>query len=59
MAVPQASLWLMVIGGLLYTIGTYFNHNHQMRYAMAIWHGFVLSGSSLFFAAIAIALAAS
>ncbi|MGR3492117.1 MAG: PAQR family membrane homeostasis protein TrhA [Shimia sp.] len=55
---PTAALGLMIAGGLLYTIGSWFNHRHQMRFNMAIWHGFVVSGSSCFAVAIFLALRA-
>ena len=40
----QASIWILV-GGLSYSIGTYFYSNRNMRYHHAIWHLFVLGGS--------------
>ncbi|MND05074.1 hemolysin-III related [compost metagenome] len=41
---PLTLVWL-VTGGLIYTIGTLFYHNDKIRYAHAIWHGFVLAGT--------------
>jgi hemolysin III len=45
-------LWLAA-GGLAYTAGTVFYHNHRIPYAHAIWHLFVLAGSACHFVAVA------
>jgi hemolysin III len=50
LSVP-ALLWLLA-GGLAYTIGTLFFHNHRVPYAHGIWHGFVLLGSACHFVAV-------
>lgn len=55
MTVPALSLGLIIGGGLLYSVGAVFIHWETLRYYVAIWHGFVLSASACFFAAIAIA----
>jgi len=46
-------LGYIVAGGLLYTVGVVF-YSAQMKFATAIWHGFVIAASTCFFAAIAI-----
>lgn len=46
-----ALLWLLA-GGVAYTAGTFFYHNHRIPYAHGIWHCFVLLGSGCHFAAI-------
>ncbi|MEM6480161.1 MAG: hypothetical protein AAF647_14140, partial [Pseudomonadota bacterium] len=56
MAVPALTLWLMLAGGLVYTIGAFVNHWETLRFNVAIWHVFVLAGSTLFFIAILTAL---
>ncbi|MEM9435730.1 MAG: hemolysin III family protein [Pseudomonadota bacterium] len=56
-AVPVAALWLMLAGGVVYTLGALINHWESLRFNVAIWHGFVISGSGLFFAAIVLSLA--
>ena len=56
--IPAAALWLMVAGGVIYTAGSGINHLENMRYNVAIWHVFVLTGSALFCAAISISFAA-
>jgi hemolysin III len=43
---------LLVTGGLAYTGGIAFYAWHRLRYHHAIWHGFVLAGSTLHFFAI-------
>jgi hemolysin III len=54
---PAGLAWL-VVGGALYTLGTLFYHRESIPYAHAIWHGFVLAGSSCHFAAVAVELLA-
>ena len=56
--VPMSAMILMGVGGLLYTAGVPFYASENMKYAIAIWHGFVVAASACFFAAIAIASAA-
>lgn len=46
-------VWLLVIGGLLYTIGVYFHQSKSIKYNNAIWHGLVLSATFCHFIAIA------
>ncbi|MEM8592421.1 MAG: hemolysin III family protein [Pseudomonadota bacterium] len=55
---PAAALALIVAGGVLYSVGAIFNHWEELRYNVAIWHGFVLTASTLFFVAITLSLAA-
>lgn len=45
-----ALVWL-VVGGIAYTGGTLFYHSRR-RYSHAIWHMFVLAGSTCHFAAV-------
>ena len=44
--------WCAVIGGLLYSSGIVFFHWESLKYANAIWHGFVVTASGFFFAAV-------
>lgn len=53
-ALSGAGLAWLVAGGLLYTVGTLFYHRESIPYSHAIWHGFVLAGSSCHFVAVAI-----
>ena len=51
--VPVACLAWIVVGGLLYTLGTvFFLHDKREYQFHAIWHVFVLAGSSCHFYAI-------
>ncbi|OYY93814.1 MAG: hemolysin D [Hydrogenophilales bacterium 28-61-23] len=44
--VPQLGITFLVAGGLAYTIGVvFFVLDSRLRYAHAIWHGFVVAGS--------------
>lgn len=44
--VPLPGVWLLVTGGLLYTGGTAFYLWKSLPYHHAIWHVFVLAGST-------------
>lgn len=47
-----AGVWLLVAGGLCYTVGTVFYVLKRVKYMHAVWHLFVLAGSVLHFLAI-------
>lgn len=51
-AVAPGGLILLLLGGLAYTSGVGFYVRRTMRYHHAIWHVFVLAGSSLHYFAI-------
>ena len=51
-ALPSAGLWLLVAGGLCYTVGTVFYVLKKVRYMHAIWHVMVLAGSICHFLAV-------
>lgn len=53
-ALSGAGLAWLVAGGVFYTLGTLFYHRESIPYSHAIWHGFVLAGSSCHFVAVAI-----
>ena len=40
------SIFFMVLGGILYTIGTFFYSLDKLKYNHVIWHLFVLGGSA-------------
>jgi hemolysin III len=42
---PGATLAWLVAGGVAYTAGTYFYHS-RIPYAHAVWHLFVLAGTT-------------
>ncbi len=48
-ALPGAGLWLIVAGGLCFSIGVMFYVAKSKRYTHAIWHLFVLGGCSCHF----------
>ncbi|MDD2464013.1 MAG: hemolysin III family protein [Desulfobulbus sp.] len=50
--VPPAGLWLLLAGGLCYTGGLFFYLWKRLPYHHAIWHLFVLAGSTLHYFAI-------
>ena len=43
---PPAGVWLLVAGGLSYTVGVIFFAWKKLPYHHAIWHLFVLAGST-------------
>jgi hemolysin III len=51
-ALPSSSLWLLAIGGILYSVGTAFHVLQRLRFHNAIWHGFVLLGASCHYSAV-------
>lgn len=50
--VPAGALWLLLAGGLCYTVGVIFYLWHRLRYHHAVWHGFVLGGSTCHYLAV-------
>ena len=51
--VEPAGVWLLVAGGLAYSAGCIFYLlDNRLRYAHAVWHGFVVAGSGFHFAAV-------
>src|SRR6266480_3423045 len=55
-ALPSASLWLLAIGGILYSVGALFHVWRGLRFQNAIWHGFVLIAASCHYSAVLLAL---
>ena len=51
-ALPSVTLWLLAIGGILYSVGAVFHVWQSLRFHNAIWHGFVLLAASCHYAAI-------
>ena len=49
---PPLGLWLLVAGGLAYTLGTGLYVMKRIPYTHAGWHLFVLAGSALHFFAV-------
>lgn len=48
---PPSVLWLLVIGGVIYTLGTFIFH-FRWPFVRAIWHGHVLAGTAVHYAAV-------
>jgi hemolysin III len=55
-AVSGAALTLLMIGGVLYTVGVVFHLWERLPFQNAIWHGFVLSAASCHYAAVMVAV---
>jgi hemolysin III len=51
---PAPATALVLAGGLLYSAGVIFFRWETLKFANAIWHGFVLAASACFFAAISL-----
>jgi hemolysin III len=51
-AVPERAAFLLMLGGVLYTIGVVFHLWERLPFQNAIWHGFVLVAASVHFAAV-------
>jgi hemolysin III len=49
---PNSSLWLLAIGGILYSLGTVFHVWQSLRFHNAIWHSFVLLAASCHYLAV-------
>jgi hemolysin III len=58
-SLAPVTIWLVVIGGLLYTSGVVFYKWNSLKYQNVIWHVFVVSAAGFHFAAIASAMAIS
>lgn len=44
LAVPAGGLWLLVAGGVLFSLGVMFYVKKHKQYSHAIWHMFVVAG---------------
>ncbi|HVU23458.1 MAG TPA: hemolysin III family protein [Opitutus sp.] len=51
-AVPHGGLWLLLAGGLSYSVGVIFYLWRRLRYHHAVWHTFVLGGSTCHYLAV-------
>jgi len=48
-ALPSVSFWLLVSGGLFYSLGTIFYASKKIPYGHCIWHLFVMAGAASHF----------
>jgi hemolysin III len=55
-SVSSTAVLLLLVGGVLYTVGVVFHLWERLRYSNAIWHGFVLAASACHFGAVVDAL---
>ena len=44
---PPVALWLLVAGGVAYSVGVIFHLWERLTFHNAVWHGFVVAGASL------------
>lgn len=51
-ALSTTTLVLIVIGGVIYSVGIIFHVWERLRYQNAIWHGFVVAGSAVHYSAV-------
>ncbi len=51
-ALRPITLWLIAIGGALYSIGVLFHVWERLRFHSAVWHSFVLSAACCHYAAV-------
>jgi len=51
-SLPSHALWLLLAGGIVYTLGVPFHLMEWMRFHNVIWHIFVLGGAACQFMAI-------
>lgn len=49
---PATALWLMLAGGVLYSVGVIFHIWESLPFQNAIWHAFVLAASGCFYGAV-------
>ncbi|WP_306118663.1 MULTISPECIES: hemolysin III family protein [unclassified Roseitalea] len=50
--VPFIDAWLVIAGGVAYSVGVIFHQWDGLKYQNAVWHGFVFIASACHFAAI-------
>ena len=51
-SLPPVALWLLVAGGVLYSLGIVFHLWDRLKFQNVVWHGFVVVGAMLHLAAI-------
>lgn len=50
--IPSASMLLIVIGGVIYSLGVIFHVWEKLRFQNAIWHGFVVTAAAVHYSAV-------
>lgn len=54
---PAAALWLLALGGLIYTLGSVFYSLKRLPFQRAIWHGHVIAAAAIHYAAVVLVAA--
>jgi hemolysin III len=54
---PSLSIWLLAIGGALYSMGVIFYAWRSLRFQNAIWHAFVLVAACCHYLALLVSVA--
>lgn len=49
---PSVTLWLIVIGGVIYSLGVIFHVWERLRFQNAIWHAFVIAAAAVHYSAV-------
>jgi hemolysin III len=49
---PASTIWFVVSGGVVYSLGVIFHVWRKLRFQNALWHGFVVAGAALHLAAV-------
>ena len=49
---PAVTVWLIVIGGFIYSLGVIFHVWERLRFQNAIWHGFVVAAAAVHYGAV-------
>lgn len=49
---PAITVWLIVAGGIIYSLGVVFHVWERLRFQNAIWHGFVVTASAVHYGAV-------
>jgi hemolysin III len=57
--IPSSSLWLLLIGGILFSFGVLFHLWERLRFQNAIWHAFVLLALGCHYSAVVACAAAN
>ncbi|MEH6676089.1 PAQR family membrane homeostasis protein TrhA [Phenylobacterium sp.] len=55
-ALPRSSLLLLAIGGVVYSVGVIFYMMRKLPFRRAIWHGHVVGGAGVHYAAVLVGL---
>ncbi|MEZ2128985.1 MULTISPECIES: hemolysin III family protein [unclassified Sinorhizobium] len=50
--IPFASMLLIIIGGVIYSLGVIFHIWEKLRFQNAIWHGFVVTAAAVHYSAV-------